>query len=305
MLFTAMKKVELGKTGIMVSRLGIGTGTGLPSGHCAQALMDTNELSRLLLYSLDRGINHWDTAFQYNTYPHIKEALKQVKRTDVVLTTKFSAAHEKEATRDFNTTLKDLNVDYVDVCLLHGVRTNTELQMRSGALKAMVKLKEEGKVRAIGLSSHGQSALKSVLEMPELDLVWARINYAGLNMDSECLGMYDQMASVYWLKKCYKLLPERVKLLLRPKASPEPIAEDARNEVVATLQKIHSQAKGIVGMKVLAEGMLREDAEKAVKYVNSLHFVDSFIIGMLNKEEIDENCRIVNSESDISDGVEK
>ena len=298
-----MKKVELGKTGIKVSRLGIGTGTGLPSGYCAQALMDTNELAGLLLYSLDRGINHWDTAFQYNTYSHIKEALKQIRRTDVVLTTKFSAAHEKETIRDFNTTLKDLNVDYVDVCLLHGVRTNTELQMRSGALNAMVKLKKEGKVRAIGLSSHGLSVLKSVLEIPELDLVWARINYAGLNMDSECLGMYDQMASVYWLKKCYKLLPERVKLLIRPKVSHEPITEDERNEVEETLQKIHSQSKGVVGMKVLAEGMLRDDAEKAIKYVNSLSFVDSFIIGMLNKEEINENCRIVNGENQALEGV--
>jgi predicted aldo/keto reductase-like oxidoreductase len=286
--------------------LGIGTGTGLPSGHCAQALMETNELSGLLLYSLDCGINHWDTAFQYNTYPHIKKALQQISRSDVVLTTKFSAAHEKETIRDFNITLKDLNVDYVDVCLLHGVRTNTELKMRSGALDAMVKLKKEGKVRAIGLSSHGQSALKSVLEIPELDLVWARINYAGLNMDSECLGMYDQMASVYWLKKCYKLLPERVKLLIRPKrAHLQPIPEDARNEVEETLQKIHSQSKGIVGMKVLAEGMLRDDAEKAVKYVDSLPFVDAFIIGMLNKEEIDENCRIVNDENQAPEGVEK
>ncbi len=300
-----MKKVELGKTGIEVSRLGIGTGTGLPSGHCAQALMNTNELARLLLYSLDCGINHWDTAFQYNTYSHIKEALKQVRRTDVVLTTKFSSAHEKETIRDFNITLKDLNIDYVDVCLLHGVRTNAELQVRSGALNAMVRLKKEGKVRAIGLSSHGQSALKSVLEIPELDLVWARINYDGLNMDTEFLGMYDQMASVYWLKKCVKLLPERVKLLIRPKASSEPIPEDARNEVEETLKKIYSQSKGIVGMKVLAEGMLRDDAEKAVKYVNSLPFVDSFIIGMLNKKEIDENCKIVNAESRAQEVVEK
>jgi len=292
-----MKKVELGKTGIEVSRLGIGTGTGLPSGHCAQALMETNELSRLLLYSLDCGINHWDTAFQYNTYPHIKKALQQISRSDVVLTTKFSAAHEKEIIRDFNITLKDLNVDYVDVCLLHGVRTNTELKMRSGALDAMVKLKKEGKVRAVGLSSHGLSALKSVLEMPEMDLVWARVNYAGINMDTGCLGMYDQMASVYWLKKCVKLLPARVKSLIRPKANTQPIPEDARNEVEEALQNIHSQSKGIVGMKVLAEGELRNDAEKAVKYVNSLPFVDSFIIGMLNKKEIDENCKIVNTAS--------
>ncbi len=298
-----MKKVELGKTGVEVSRLGIGTGTGLPSGHCAQALMGTNEFASLLLYSLDRGINHWDTAFQYNTYTHISEALKQVRRTDVVLTTKFSAAYEQEVIRDFHTTMKDLDTDYIDVCLLHGVRTDAELQTRSGALDAMVRLKQEGKVRAIGLSSHGQGALKSVLEIPELDLVWARINYAGLNMDSECLGMYDQMASVYWLKKCFKLLPERVKSLIRPKTRMQPIPEDARNEVEETLQKIHSQSKGIVGMTVLAEGMLRDDAEKAVKYVNSLPFVDSFIIGMLSKEEIDENCRIVSAESMVSDGV--
>lgn len=145
-----MRKVKLGKTGIEVSRLGIGTGTGLPSGHCAQALMDKNELSRLLLYALDCGINFWDTAFQYNTYPHIREALKQVSRKDVVLATKLTTADEKETIRDFNITLKDLSTDYIDVCLLHGVRTNTELQARYGALSAMVKLKEEGKVRAVG-----------------------------------------------------------------------------------------------------------------------------------------------------------
>jgi aryl-alcohol dehydrogenase-like predicted oxidoreductase len=300
-----MKRVELGKTGIEVSRLGIGTGTGLPSGHCAQALMDEQELARLLLYALDRGINLWDTAFQYNTYPHIKEALKQVSRKDVVLATKFSAANEKETIRDFNITLKDLNIDYVDVCLLHGVRTDTELQMRSGAFNAMVKLKKEGKVRAVGLSSHGLGALKSVMEMPEIDLVWARVNYTGLNMDTGCLGMYDQMASVYWLKKCAKFLPARVKSLIRPKANTQPVPEDVHREVTDTLKHIHSQSKGIVGMKVIAEGLLRNDAEKAVKYVNSLPFVDAFIIGMLNKKEIDENCKIVNTASMELEGVEK
>ncbi len=300
-----MKRVELGKTGIEVSRLGIGTGTGLPSGHCAQALMDKSELSRLLLYALDCGINLWDTAFQYNTYPHIKEALKQVNRKDVVLATKLTTANEKETIRDFNITLKDLNIDYVDVCLLHGVRTDTELQIRSGAFNAMVKLKKEGKIRATGLSSHGLSALKSVLEMPEMDLVWARVNYAGLNMDSGCLGMYDQMASVYWLKKCVRFLPKRVKSLIRPKANSQPIPEDARKDVADTLKEIHSQSKGIVGMKVIAEGVLRNDAKKAVKYVNSLPFVDSFIIGMLNKKEIDENCKIVNTASMELEGLEK
>ncbi len=187
----------------------------------------------------------------------------------------------------------------------HGVRTKTDLQKRSGAFNTMVKLKKQGKIRAIGLSSHGLSVLKFVLEISEMDLVWARINYAVLNMDTGCLGMYDQMASIYWLKKCVQLLPKRVKSLIRPKANSHPIHEDARKEVTDTLKDIHSQSKGIVGMKVIAEGVLRNDAEKAVKYVNSLSFVDSFIIGMLNKKENDENCKIVNTPSREQEGVEK
>jgi hypothetical protein len=49
-----LKRVKPGKTNIKVPRLGIGTGTGgLPSGHCAQALIDKNEFARLLLYAYD------------------------------------------------------------------------------------------------------------------------------------------------------------------------------------------------------------------------------------------------------------
>jgi len=53
------------------------------------------------------------------------------------------------------------------------------------------------------------------------------------------------------------------------------------------------------------EGVLRNDAEKAVKYVNALSFVDPFIIGMLNKKEIDENCKIVNTASRELEGIGK
>ncbi len=73
-------------------------------------------------------------------------------------------------------------------------------------------------------------------------------------MDTDCLGIYDQMASIYWLKKCVKLLLERVLRYICPKANVHPIPEDAHQEVEETLKDIHSQSKGIVGMKVLAEG---------------------------------------------------
>ena len=46
-------------------------------------------------------------------------------------------------------------------------------------------------------------------------------------------------------------------------------------------------------MKVIAEGKLRDDTERAIEYVKNLPVVDSLVIGMLSKKEIEENCRII------------
>jgi aryl-alcohol dehydrogenase-like predicted oxidoreductase len=288
-----MERIKLGRSGIEVSKLGIGTGTAHPSGHCAQALMDKEGLAGLLIFAFERGINFWDTAFQYGTYSHIREALKHVKRSDVVISTKLITSNKKDTIRDFNTSLKELNVDYLDVCLLHGVRTEYELKRSFNALNTLLEFKRQGKVRAVGLSSHGLSALKAVLKIPEIDLVWTRINFAGLCMDTCRLGLYDQLASIAWLKKSAKFLPKRVISAVCPEPESQLISKDDLKGIEDTLRIIHSQSKGVVGMKILAEGQLRDDVQKAVRYVSALPFVDSFIIGMLNKDEIEENCKIV------------
>lgn len=144
-----MKKVLLGGTEIEVSVPGIGTGTANPSGGCSQAFMDKEKLAALLLYAYEKGVNFWDTALQYKTYPHIRVALKGVKRDDIVLSTKLPTSGFKETLRDFNTSLKEVGTDYFDICLMHGLRTRTEFKRRTGALEALIKLKEAGKVRAM------------------------------------------------------------------------------------------------------------------------------------------------------------
>lgn len=290
-----MKRVELGKTGITVSRLGFGTGTAHPSGHCYQALMDVKELAKLLLFAFESGITFWDTAFQYGTYLHVKEALKRVKRSEVVLATKFTASRERDALRDFDTSLKEVGTDYLDICLLHAVRTEAEFQKSAGAFDALLKLKREGKIRAVGLSSHGLSALKSVLKTPEIDVVWARVNYAGLNMDKHRLGIYDKLASVPWIKRTTSVMPKKLISMVRPDGETLPLSDGNRKEIEETIKLIHAQSKGIVGMKILAEGQLRHDSKKAVEYVRDLPFVDSCVIGMLSADEIRENCKLFDS----------
>jgi len=273
--------------------MGIGTGTAHPSGCFAQSLMDKNELARLLLFAFDRGINFWDTAFQYKTYPHIREALKHVNRSDIVLTTKFTTSEKKETIKDFESSLKELNTDYFDICLIHGVRKESEFRRRSGAFNALLELKRAGKIRAVGLSSHGLSALRSVLKIDEIDVVWARINFAGVYMDTQRLSLYDELATIPMLKKFVKHLPDVIVRNIRPSPESQTLSENARKNVEDTLKKIHAQSKGIVGMKVLVEGHLRAEFETALRYVNGLPFIDAFIIGMMSKKEVEENSGII------------
>ena len=121
--------------------------------------MGVDELADLLLHAFQRGINLWDTEYQYGTYPHVGKALKQIRREDVVLVTKIISNTYEEAQRDLEDSLKAVGTDYFDVCLLHGLRTSEEFERRVGALEALVRLKDQGKVRSVGFSSHGMSAL--------------------------------------------------------------------------------------------------------------------------------------------------
>jgi len=289
-----MEKVLLGNTGIEVSRLGIGTGTAHPSGRSTQSLMYRDELVNLLLYAYSRDINFWDTAYAYGTHEMISHALKRVERDKIVLSTKLSTIKEKDTIRYFYNSLKELGTDYVDICLLHGVRTERELKTRSSALETLHKLKEKGYIRAVGLSSHGLSALYGALNNKEIEIVFVRINHAWQCMDSSKLGIYDKMASIAILKTLFKVIvPPSIRAIIRPHNKIDFIDEEDRESVISVLKGIYDKKKGTVGMKILAEGNLRHDVKRAVNYIKSLKFIDSFIVGMLSTREIDEICSFI------------
>ena len=78
-----MQRVTLGRTGIVVSRLCIGTGTSGWGGSSNQTRLGFDRLVRLLCYAYDRGITFWDTADQYGSHGHVREALQTVSRANV------------------------------------------------------------------------------------------------------------------------------------------------------------------------------------------------------------------------------
>jgi predicted aldo/keto reductase-like oxidoreductase len=290
-----MKKITLGKTGIEVSYLGFGTGTtDYAVDRTKQSMLEEKELADLLLRGFELGITHWDTATGYDTYRHIARALKNVQRSSVVITTKITSITVMAAESDIFTSCEELGTDYIDICLLHAVRNTADFKRRRRVLDAVLKLKQKGILRAVGLSAHGIEALEAASSTEEVDVVWARMNHAGLFMDTREHGFYDRISSIGLLKKIAELLPNKVKELVRPDhETPVPVSSQNREEIAALLERLHGNGKGVIGMKVMGEGHLGRDPEKALKYLVGLPYIDALIVGMLNEQELQKNYSIL------------
>lgn len=287
-----LREIRLGKTNIRTSRLGIGSGTADHLGRCSQAMMPLRTFSDLLVYACEKGITLWDTALLYNTHRHIRHALTQVSRRRITLVSKIPSIGEKSAYADVARALEELDVDYLDVCLLHGVRNERDFRSREGALKALIAMKKSGMIRSVGLSAHGIEALEAARESSEIEVVWARVNYAGYHMDTRRLGVYDSLAAFAFLKKMVKLLPRGIIAPLIHR-KPTPVSEADRTEVAQILKQIHGRGIGVVGMKVVGEGLLADNPRRALEYVNGLSCVDAAVVGMVTREQITANISAI------------
>lgn len=191
-----MQRVSLGNSGIQVSRLCIGTGSNGWGGSSSQTRLGFDRLVHLLRYAYDRGITFWDSADQYGSHRHVREALRQVGRERVVVTTKTTSRTPKDVATDVQRFLHEQGADYLDVVLLHCLMEPDWPQRYRGAMDALSRLKEEGVIRALGVSCHNFGAFQSAAREPWVDVVLARINYAGVSMDAapeEVIPVLDQM----------------------------------------------------------------------------------------------------------------
>ena len=187
-----MKTVALGKTGLQVSRLAIGTGTKGYSNSSAQTRLGPDALPHMLRVGYELGVNFWDLADGYGSHPHAHRALAHVPREAVVIATKTSAQTEAEATSAVERFLQELGTDYLDIVHLHGISSADWAQQRAGAMAALSSFKARGVVRSVGVSVHDLGALASTVTEPWVDVVLARINRAGVKMD----GATDQVVPI-------------------------------------------------------------------------------------------------------------
>jgi 1-deoxyxylulose-5-phosphate synthase len=191
-----MQRVTLGKTGIEVTRLCIGTGSDGWSGSSAQTRLGFEPCLHLLRYAYDRGIRFWDSADAYGSHPHVREALRQVGRENVVVTTKTTSRTPEEVEADVHRFLREQGSDYLDIVLLHCLTEPDWTSRYRSSMDALSRMKERGLVRAVGVSCHNFGAFRAAAQDPWVEVVLARINYAGVSMDAapeEVVPVLDEM----------------------------------------------------------------------------------------------------------------
>ncbi len=179
-------RVKLGNTGIEMSRMAMGTGTSGFGGSSNQTRqLGIKGVSDMLRAAFDEGINFWESADQYGSHPHLKEALKKTKREDVVILTKTNSSSYEAVKKDLDRFRMELGTDYMDVVLLHAVTDGAWNRNMKGAMDALEEAKKAGLIRAHGISCHSLQALETAADEPWVDVDLARFNPGGAVMDAD------------------------------------------------------------------------------------------------------------------------
>ncbi len=254
--FDPFARVPLGKTNMKFSRIVLGTGMRGGKRESNQTRMGKEKFEGLIRDSFDRGVRAYDLADLYGTHPYVIPALKGISRDRFEVITKIwwnkggiPEPERPDADVCVERFLRELKSDYIDLVLLHCVTSPKWPEELRRQMDILSKLKEQGKIRALGVSCHSLAALEAAVTEPWVESVHTRINPYGMSMDG----------------------------------TPE--------QVVPVLKKLHAAGKGVVGMKIIGEGRLRNDEEKrdaSVKFALDLGCVDVLNVGCESIAEVDD-----------------
>jgi 1-deoxyxylulose-5-phosphate synthase len=183
--FSAADPVVLGQTEIKTSRLAMGTGTIGTGHHSHQSDLGIKQLSDLLLNGYDHGLRFIDSADAYGSHPHVAEALKHISRDKVTVLTKTWARDAQTARADLERFRRELQTDYLDICLMHCLTERDWTERYRGVMDVFSEAKEKGIIRAHGCSCHSIDALRAAAKSPWVEIDLVRLNPIGSHMDAD------------------------------------------------------------------------------------------------------------------------
>jgi len=180
-----MQYVELGKTGLTVSRMCFGA---LIIGPL-QSNLPPEKGAQVIQAALERGVNFIDTAELYGTYEHIKLAVKKSGIKPVIATKSYAYTAEGAA-QSVEKARKELDTDVLDIFMLHEQESRLTLRGHREALEFYLNEREKGRIKAVGVSTHNIEVVRAAAEMPEIDVVHPLVNKAGIGIGD---GSIDEM----------------------------------------------------------------------------------------------------------------
>jgi aryl-alcohol dehydrogenase-like predicted oxidoreductase len=257
----APPRVPLGRTGITLSRLAMGTGVHGGDRQSDQTRMGFERLVRLFRHAYDRGITFFDLADLYGTHVYFREALRHIPRDRVTILTKLwwrydgdvppaaEASRRRVAATALQRFCHELATDHLDIVLLHCMTVANWDRLLGPYMEALSDAKRRGQVRAVGISCHDLGALNRAAEVPWVDVVLARINLRG---------------------------------------GPDARMDGTTEQVTAALRRIKHAGKAVIGMKILGEGTLARQKEQCIRFAQGLGLLDAMTIGFERPEQIDE-----------------
>ena len=254
-LFAGQKKsandrITLGPRKIVLSRMAMGTGTQGWGGSSNQTRkLGYKGISELFRAGYDQGLNFWDSADQYGSHTYLREALKSIPREKVVILTKTTATTAAAAKADLDRFRRELGVDYIDILLLHCVQDGDWNVRLRGPMDVISEAQQRGMVRTHGVSCHTLPALKTAAAERWVEVDLARINPAGMIMDSDPAT------------------------------------------VLSVLRQMKQAGKGVIGMKILGQGGLRNRIDEALQFALAQDCVDCFTIGTESRAELEDLLR--------------
>jgi aryl-alcohol dehydrogenase-like predicted oxidoreductase len=259
--YDPFEKVSLGKTNLKFSRFCMGTGVSGGNRQSNQTRMGKEKFEALLKGGYDRGVRWFDLADLYGTHPYLTPALHGLPRDSYGVVSKIwwrsGGIPEKERP----------DADVVVERFLKEIKTDYLDLVLLHCVESATWPQELRKQMDI------------LAKLKEKGLIRAH----GVSCHS--LPALEAAAREPWVDSVHaRINPYRM------------LMDDEPDKVAPVLKKIHDAGKGVVGMKIIGEGRLRNDKQKreeSARYVLGLGCIDILNVGFEKPEEIDDFAETV------------
>jgi len=260
--FDPYESVPLGKSNLKLSRVCMGTGVRGGNRQSNQTRMGKEAFTTLIQGAYERGVRLFDMADLYGTHPFLIPALKDIPRRDYAIISKIWWRPGGIPDKDRP------DADVVIPRFLKELGTDYIDLLLLHCVESATWNKELEKQMEI-LAKYKQKGI---------------IRAHGVSCHT--VEALETAANEPWVDSVHARI------------NPYGMSMDKGFEKVpGVLKKMHSAGKGVVGMKIMGEGKLRNDDEKrdeSVRYVLGLGCVDILNVGFEKLDEVDDFARRVN-----------